>query len=148
MNLHQVDANVDILIGNDVPKALEPKEIHESENGGPYAIRTLLGWTVNGPLGRQGYCARTVNRVEADVELTSQFNKFCEMEFNDLKSETVKAMSQEDKRALSQMEQSVDLVNGHYELSLPWKVFPPNLRSEEEACQQPITAPEVHCIYG
>jgi hypothetical protein len=136
VNLHQVDANVDILIGNDVPKALEPKEIRESENGGPYAIRTLLGWTVNGPLGRQGYCARTVNRVEADVELTSQFNKFCEMEFNDLKSETVKAMSQEDKRALSQMEQSVDLVDGHYELSLPWKVFPPNLPNNRSVAEK------------
>jgi hypothetical protein len=138
VNLHQVDANVDILIGNNVPKALEPKEIRESENGGLYAIRTLLGWTVNGPLGRQGYCARTVNRVEADVELTSQFNKFCEMEFRDLKSETVKAMSQEDKRALSQMEQSVDLVDGHYELSLPWKVFPPNLPNNRSVAEKTL----------
>ena len=31
------------------------------------------------------------------------------------------AMSVEDRRALTQMESSVKLVNGHYQLGLPWK---------------------------
>ncbi len=35
-------------------------------------------------------------------------------------------MSQNDKRALNIMEDSVQLlVNGHYEISLPWKNYPP-----------------------
>ena len=110
VRLPRIDANVDILIGNGVPKALEPKELRESEDGGPSAVRTLLEWTINGPLGRNGYSTRTVNRLHADNELNYQFGRFCEMEFNDLKNNTVKAMSQEDKRALSQMEQSINLM--------------------------------------
>ena len=32
---------VDLLIGNDVPKALEPKQVRKSEDDAPYAIKTL-----------------------------------------------------------------------------------------------------------
>jgi len=38
-------------------------------------------------------------------------------------------MSQEDKRALTILEESAELRNGHYEIALPWKVFPPDLPS-------------------
>lgn len=31
-------------------RQLEPLEVINSVNGGPYAIRTMMGWTVNGPL--------------------------------------------------------------------------------------------------
>ncbi len=31
-------------------KALEPEEVNRSVKDGPYAVRTALGWTVNGPL--------------------------------------------------------------------------------------------------
>ncbi|CAB4014860.1 Tyrosine kinase receptor Cad96Ca, partial [Paramuricea clavata] len=48
-----VDAQIGILIASDVPKALDPLEVRNSENGGPYATRTLLGWAINGPLFRQ-----------------------------------------------------------------------------------------------
>ena len=36
-------------------------------------------------------------------------------------------MSVEDKRAMSILESSAKLCNGHYELCLPWKSFPPVL---------------------
>ena len=45
VDLPYIDADIDLLIGNDVPKALEPKEVLQSEDGGPYAVRTLLGWS-------------------------------------------------------------------------------------------------------
>ena len=48
--LRCIDADIHLLIGNDVPKAFEPQEVQRSENGGPYAVRTLLGWTINGTL--------------------------------------------------------------------------------------------------
>ena len=37
------------------------------------------------------------------------------------------AMSCDDKRALSVMEETIQLKNGHYELALPWKNPPPSL---------------------
>ncbi len=49
--LPKIDANVEILLGTNVPSALEPLEVIRMEDGGPYAVKTMLGWTVNGPLG-------------------------------------------------------------------------------------------------
>ena len=41
--LPKIDACIGLLIGNDIPKALEPKEIKECKVEGPYAVRTLFG---------------------------------------------------------------------------------------------------------
>lgn len=41
---------VDLLIGSNTPKLLEPWEIVNSCGGGPYAIKTVLGWVINGPV--------------------------------------------------------------------------------------------------
>ena len=127
INLPYIDAEIDLLIGNDVPKALEPQEVKRSEDGGPYAVRTLLGWTINGPLGRPNSLSRTANRIQSHADLNLQFERFCEMEFNDSQFSVEKGMSQEDKRALNIMEKSTELRGGHYEIALPWKVFPPDL---------------------
>lgn len=53
-----INAEIGLLIGTNVPKALEPQEVIHSVNEGPYAVRTALGWTVNGPL-RDGNCNQT-----------------------------------------------------------------------------------------
>lgn len=50
INLPQVNVGRDLLIGTDAPKAVEPLEVVHSVKDGPYAIQTLLGWTVNCPL--------------------------------------------------------------------------------------------------
>ena len=51
IHVPHINAEIELLIGNDAPKVLEPKEIRESKDGGPYAVRTLFSWTINGPLG-------------------------------------------------------------------------------------------------
>lgn len=50
VKISEIDSGVDLLIGTNVPIALEPWEVVRSTNGGPYAVKTVLGWTVNGPL--------------------------------------------------------------------------------------------------
>ena len=50
----QVDAEIGLLIASVVPKALDPIEVKNSQNGGPYAARTRMRWAVNCPLGRFG----------------------------------------------------------------------------------------------
>ena len=49
------------------------------------------------------------------------------MEFNDSVYILKLEMSVDDSRALGMMEGSVQLKNGHYEVGLPWKNFPPSL---------------------
>ena len=54
-----------------VPKAMEPWQIINSQSNGPYAVKTLLGWVVNGPLKSSSAMDKhkvsmTVNRISMD----------------------------------------------------------------------------------
>ena len=48
--LHDINADVDLLIGTDAEKVMEPWELINSQGEGPYAVRTRVGWVINGPL--------------------------------------------------------------------------------------------------
>lgn len=48
--LCSIKADIDMLIGINVPKAMEPLRINNSQKDGPYAVQTCLGWLVNSPL--------------------------------------------------------------------------------------------------
>ena len=90
------------------------------------------------------------------ADLSTQFERFCEMEFNDSQFTVEKTLSQEDKRALHTMEQSVRLCDGHYEVALPWKVFLPNLPNNKMQAEQRLLSlkkrlvrdPELHQKYS
>ncbi|KAJ8050539.1 hypothetical protein HOLleu_03781 [Holothuria leucospilota] len=43
-------SGVTLIIGQDVPDALVPLNVRNGRHGEPYATRTVLGWTLNGPL--------------------------------------------------------------------------------------------------
>ncbi|XP_015747596.1 PREDICTED: uncharacterized protein LOC107327368 [Acropora digitifera] len=122
-----IDAEIGLLIGSNVPQVLQPREIRVGEHGGPYATKTLLGWTVNGPLGRlSDREGLYTNFVKADAALSQHFERFCNLEFNDSADNDL-AMSRNDLRALSVMEETAQLKENHYEIALPWKSDPPRL---------------------
>ena len=50
---HAAIEDITLLIGQDCPEALIPLTTVPGARGEPYAIRTCLGWTVNGPVLRQ-----------------------------------------------------------------------------------------------
>lgn len=50
VHLTQIDAGKGLLIGMNAPKLMELWEVLNSQGSGPYAIKTLLGWVVNGLL--------------------------------------------------------------------------------------------------
>ena len=127
IEVHRIKADVGLLIGCNVPEVLEPIEIR-SQNGGPYATRTIFGWVINGPLGRNGTSESTTNFVQAvNVSLEKQFESFCNREFMDTEYSSRPSFSREDNRALEIMSNSVRLNDGHYEIALPWKKVPPEL---------------------
>ncbi len=49
VDIPTINAEVGLLIGINVPKLMEPWRIVNSQGNGPFAIKTLLGWVVNGP---------------------------------------------------------------------------------------------------
>ena len=83
IRIAELDARVSLLIGHDVPKALDPREVKERQDGGSYATRTLFSWAINCPLGRNGIATRTTNFIRRDAELDHMFQRFCIMEFSD-----------------------------------------------------------------
>lgn len=69
INLHDVDSNVDLLIGTNAAKVMEPWEVINSQGEGPYAVRRV-GWVINGPLRgggsnrvKTGCSVVTTNRI-------------------------------------------------------------------------------------
>lgn len=50
VKIPHIDAEIGLLIGTNLPKAMEPDKVIRSVNNGPYSVRTVLGWAVNEPL--------------------------------------------------------------------------------------------------
>ena len=63
----RVQAEVGLLIATYVPEALEPLEIKHSQERGPYATRTRIGWAVDGPLGRWFHTSGFFLRVDPEL---------------------------------------------------------------------------------
>ena len=119
IKLPQIEAEIGLLIGSDVPEALQPNETRENQNGGPFTTRMTLGWVINGPLGRDKPKVPTANFIQADTTLDQQFQEFCNQEFNDSFYESKPSMSLNDKKALA----------------LPWKTYPPRLENNKSLAE-------------
>lgn len=119
-----INANVELLIGMNAPKLLEPWEVINSQNEGPYVMRTLLGWIINGPQRSGESVAATVNRISVaclEELLIAQYNQ----DFNEVASKEME-MSVKDKRFLEMASETV-LQDGHYNLKLPFRRITVNM---------------------
>ena len=132
-----VDAQIGILIASDVPKALDPLEVRNSENGGPYATRTLLGWAINGPLFRQNK-AQGIERffVNSDVKLNQVVMDAINRDFNESISDVKTEMSQEEAQFMASVRNTATLKNGHYVIALPFKNNDHQISNNKEQVQQ------------
>lgn len=120
VHLPEIDSEVELLIGTNVPKALEPLEVIRSIDNGPYAIKTILGWTVNGPLGGDNneLAVATVNRISV-VNLDNLWQQQFKTDFPECSHDEQPGMSREDQRFMKLVRDSVKLLNGHYQIALP-----------------------------
>ena len=118
------DMAVGLLIGVDVPEALEIEEIIRGQNGGPYAVKTKFGWTLNGPMGQisaKGKHCYKLNVSYNDDDLSEQLRQYFNRDFNESIADEQKMMSLEDRRALSVFQGSAQIVDGHYQIAIPWR---------------------------
>jgi len=117
----QVDAEIGLLISSDVPKALDPVEVKHSQNGGPYATRTHMGWAVNGPLGRlRGRSHTSSFFLKVDPQLQQMVESFYNRDFADVFADDTKEMSQDEHRFMQNAEKT-QFKEGHYEIPLLFK---------------------------
>ena len=123
LRIAEVNTAVELMLGSNVPQAMEPWEVINSKRDyEPYAIRTRLGWVICGAVGSNNSVAR-VNKVSIseglkfDRMLIEAYNR----DFEDLTTTSVEK-SEEDKRWLEKVERGCKLVDGRYEIPLPLKI--------------------------
>lgn len=126
VKIPKIGSDVGLLIGCNVPKALEPWKVINSQGNGPYAVKTILGWTINGPLrkmdftGNTGNPVVTVNRISI-IKGEDLLQQQIKMDFPEHQHKERSEMSIGDHRFLESVSKTVKLVVGHYSIGLPLK---------------------------
>ncbi|XP_022102055.1 uncharacterized protein LOC110985381 [Acanthaster planci] len=141
ISIPQVEkGKVHLLIGQDSPEALLPLEVRSGETKAPYATRTRLGWSLNGPLGMSMRPAVTSSYVAVDDALEQQLQRFWKLDAAESLYDDDKGMSVQDKRAIALWESTVCMKDGHYELPIPFKNNPPRLADNRMVAEQRLTS--------
>jgi hypothetical protein len=130
--LPHIDTTVGILIGNNVPDAYTLLDLRTGPQYSPHATQTRLGWIVWNVIrdAKVGHVEiPTVNSADViavrEVEELHQLDKLVResinLDFPERQNDDVKQHSQEDKMFLAKVDSSLELVNGHYQLGLPFR---------------------------
>ena len=129
-----MDSQVELLIGTDVPEALQPREVIPSIDGGPYATRVDLGWVINGPTGtKPKYVPSSCFFVKS-----VQAHPMCVAcaDFTDAFLTDDQGLSRDDLKFMNIVEDSVTQCgDGHYQMPPPLRnphVFMPENRVQAE----------------
>ena len=135
------DKKVTILIGSDRPDIIgQQLDKREGECGQPCAVKTPLGWTVYGPIGELADDPVHVNFTHTEREnLNTQLERMYNEEFGDINTALEEGMSVEDRKAKEIMDQSATLVNGHYQIKLPFRQEFPSLPDSLPTAEKRLT---------
>ena len=63
LTLYMGDTELGLPIGLNCPKALRPREVIHGQDTEPYAVRSILGWYINGTVSRDDDVTVHCNRV-------------------------------------------------------------------------------------
>lgn len=126
VRIPSITADVGLLIGSNVHKALESWQVINSRGNGPYAVRTALGWTVNGPLRDHTNtdsenCDQTqvtVNRISVE-NVEQLWLRLYNQDFSEHLCDDKVEMSQEDQQFMNCVRNSTYHADGHYVIGLP-----------------------------
>ncbi|XP_014672653.1 PREDICTED: uncharacterized protein LOC106813111 [Priapulus caudatus] len=134
INLPEIQGEIGLLIGNNVPDAYTPLEIRTGPSGSPHATKTRLGWVVWNVVRGVDVTAVSehpnrflVNRVEVIREMDEMkkldhlVRSSINFDFPESITDDKKEDSQEDKRFREKVSSSIRLVDGHYEIRLPFR---------------------------
>ena len=132
------DIPIALIIGGNCPKVHEPLDCIPSQDNGPFATRTSLGWCVVGPFRRKPSedvsCHRIIVQDVAtnkpakhsfvpsirDITIAEQLQEMYLNDFNEKESEK-KGLSVEDCTFLEIMKNEGRLTGNHHCLPLPFR---------------------------
>ena len=140
---YQEDLQVGLLIGSNCPNAIKPKQVIPGRSSDPYAIRTLLGWGIIGPvtgstnkedldvschrvavkeigseeLPSHGFVVETlVKEIISAEAVKSMFERY----FNEVNYVAQQTLSIDDRRFMAKVKRGIThRSDGHYEVPLP-----------------------------
>jgi hypothetical protein len=109
--LNSIEADVSLLIAMNIPKAMDPLKVINSQDNCPLAVLTHLGWKVIGPLGISSHVHKhrrpqiTTNRISV-ARLGDLLIQQCNQDFHKLTYDEKADYSFEDERFLQIMKES------------------------------------------
>ena len=107
VRIPRIAANVDLLIGTNASRLMEPREVISSHEDGPYAFRTLLGWVVNGPLqGSDKHSGGGSPTITVNPTIVSGLD---ELLINEVTSKDQEEISKEERKYMEPVKGSVQL---------------------------------------
>ena len=153
-------SGVTMVIGQDVPQAIMPLEIRRGRDQEPYAVRTKLGWVLNGPIDechndQQALCNFIQAAEHTDVTLENQVEQFWKLDTASVLAGSTPEMSVDDKKVIEIWNSSLMMDNGHYSMNIPFKEDPPEMPDNKSMAQKRLQSlgrrlsrdPELHQRY-
>lgn len=132
-----------LLIGSDYPQLITPVEpVHLGPPGGPAAVKTNLGWTLQGPSKFLEHIPHTQQCLFTSVSLApndlySQVERLWQMDILPYQNERLVTRSKQDAEAVRILEEKTMRVEvegvQRYATPLLWKISPPPLAAPKEA---------------
>ena len=128
-------SRVDILIGQDNAEALIPLEVRRGKLDEPFAVKTVLGWSLHGNtiicsdmcgLIRAGKVSHRVvsNFIQSDSgkldRIEDKVDALWRLDHEGF-ADPDRVMSCEDGQVLKFWDENVEFIDGHYKLPIPWK---------------------------
>ncbi|XP_064082740.1 uncharacterized protein LOC135198761 [Macrobrachium nipponense] len=141
--VYQPELDIGILIGSNSPTALQPLEVVPTSGYGPFAVRYLHGWTVNGPVhvkvSSNGVsCHRLlVSDVQhvTDCITVESIRKYFELDFSERDLGSVpdeRGLSFEDIRFVKRCQDDIEFRDGHFQLPMPFRDLNVNLPNNKK----------------
>lgn len=132
-----------LLIGSDYPQLITPVDpVRLGTPGGPAAVKTHLGWTLQGPskflefIPHMPQCLFTSVSL-APNDLFSQVERLWQMDILPYRNEKLVTRSKQDTEAMHMLEEKTIRVEvkgvQRYATPLLWKTSPPPLAAPKEA---------------
>ena len=126
-------AEVHLLISQDHPDLLFPHETKKGKPGEPFAIWTALGWAINGPISCKESGRVSSHFIKSAHSIENDFHKLWELDNTCVDDHT---SSVADKKVLSIWESSLQSIDNHYMMDIPFKTRPPNFPDSRYMAEQ------------
>ena len=109
------DVLVDIVIGQDNPAILQPLDVRTGKHNESFAVRGVLGWTINGPVHFQRPGKWVMNNFVSTISIEKKLDSSYKLEHFDDDLH----IHPEDNQVMTLCNQRGKVTDGHIELHIP-----------------------------